>query len=243
MSTYISGILNIIQKGHSYIGKIDNITIYGNLSTITVLDNYLCGYYDNNMFEGKLSCRYNNGTFSCYINEIKRDKQTYVFEVSNVNIVNNIVNNSQQTTVSREVSTQNDTTSILTKNNDVTLIENKADTYKIKNNDLYNSYTMYVHPSLCYLNNSLGVQLGLIKNINPNESLRYIAKVNDRDVTVGEDNMKRIKNYEQYHPYKFKLDLSNKTEQEKEYYLQQASKNYRIEILKWNNIIEAAYVI
>lgn len=327
MSTFLSGELVATRKNGSIIGKFCNLHFINDLETIEIIDNYVCGYMENDRFIGKLQCSYTakqpqtttsnaetivstslmkdklynenpTETLHCNFYSVTLQETTEIAakttEVSGKSCLQTMeitdklclqadqfgstgilqiqmqmlckVNNIQidnhrgmqlliNDDVPRSANGNYGDNAIITRsanssyNIAVTRSANGnyGDNGKMLNNNLYNTYTVFVNPCLHYVNNALGTSLGVMLNVNPNEqttiSNKFIARVNDKDIVVGNDPMQRITTYEKYHQYKIKLNLAGKSEEDKRYYIKQLSNNYRIEILQHNNIIEAAYIV
>lgn len=147
----------------------------------------------------------------------------------------------------------------------------KKDLYKRKpiniepkqiNNNLFTPFTLYAKTNLRHFNNYFGEQLGIINNIDINNMLNnkvmFVYGNNNLNTSNGSQNYNnfvvysdnadtqinnKIYNFEKYNKYRVKLDINNKTNEERINLIKLYSKSYNLYVLSENGNIYGIYII
>ena len=126
-------------------------------------------------------------------------------------------------------------------------------------NNLFTPYTTFTPPATKYFNNKYGEAIGLVHNVNPNETTinTYFhvfenpsnntsnGPQNGNNVVMSDEKTRifdTIYNYEKYNRYRHKVDISKMTELEKLTFLDEYSKTYKIDVLRIDDIIYGIYI-
>lgn len=143
------------------------------------------------------------------------------------------------------------------------LEEQKRYRYKSKSlptNNLFTPYTTFTPPANKYFNNAYGEKIGLVNNINPNETTAetyyHVFENSNNNTTHGQQNgntvimenkqtkiYDKIYNYEKYHQYKLKVNIDGMSEPEKERFIKNYMETYKMDILRENGIIYGIYIV